>query len=616
MAPTGPAAVHLADEAQRALALSVLGERGYTAAPVDAAGALAAVAGGAVVVVELDGIQPDALRAARAAVPIERAGPLLVVLDAGDAAAVHGALMAGAAGLVPRRFDAATLHLQVAAAECWVAERASSKRLIDALPDMVFRMTEDGTFLDFHAESIDALAVPPDQIVGRRASSVLGDELGAKIADATARALATGATQRFEYGFDMPNGPHDYEARIVASGPSEVVAIVRDMTEPKVMQARLAVADRLAALGTLSAGVAHEINNPLTYVLIGIESVLKELRRAGDEGPSPARVPVYIERLEGAVEGARRVRRIVTDLRTFGRPDETDENARPVDVRAVLDSAAAMVDSEIRYRARVIREYRDVPMVLVSPDRLAQVFVNLLLNATQAMPDGDAAGAFIRLRTDRDARGRVVIEIEDSGPGIAPEDLDRIFDPFFTTKPVGVGTGLGLWICHSIITSYGGDITAQGRAGEGATFRIVLPAAPEVTAAPEPDDEVAMPDGIGRVLVIDDDPQVTKALAILLDGADISVATSGPQALERLAREEFTWIFCDLMMPGLSGMEVYEQVRRAGRGVEKRFVFMTGGAFTPRAREFVARVPNPCLSKPFHARQLAAILRGPGRRPR
>ena len=164
------------------------------------------------------------------------------------------------------------------------------------------------------------------------------------------------------------------------------------------------------------------------------------------------------------MEGARRVRRIVSDLRTFGRPDDSDENARPVDVRAVLDSAAGMVDSEIRYRARVIREYRDVPMVHVSPDRMAQVFVNLLLNAAQAMPDGDASHSFIRLRTDRDARGRVVVEIEDSGRGIPPEDLSRIFDPFFTTKPVGVGTGLGLWICHSIVTSYGGDITADSRA--------------------------------------------------------------------------------------------------------------------------------------------------------
>ena len=491
------------------------------------------------------------------------------------------------------------------------------RRVLDALPDMVFRMSADGTFLDLHAESPGDLLVPPDQIVGRRASSVLGAELGVRIADATERALATGAIQRFEYGLDMPSGPRDYEARIVASGTGEVVAIVRDMTEPKRMQGRLAVTDRLAALGTLSAGVAHEINNPLTYVLIGIESVLKELRRAVDGGGVPvARLPVHVERLEGAIEGARRVRRIVSDLRTFGRPDETDENARPVDVRALLDQAAAMVDSEIRYRARVIREYREVPMVLGSPDRLAQVFVNVLLNAAQAMPEGDAAARFIRLRTDRDARGRVVVEIEDSGPGIAPEDLARIFDPFFTTKPVGVGTGLGLWICHSIITSYGGDISASSREGEGATFRIVLPAALEDSASPAAEDEVAFPERLGRVLVIDEDPQVTKALAILLDGADIAVATTAAQALERIEREEFAWIFCDLMMPGVSGMDLYEKVRAAGRGIERRFVFMTGGAFTPRAREFVARVPNPCLSKPFHARQLAQILRQPRRRPR
>jgi CheY-like chemotaxis protein len=279
----------------------------------------------------------------------------------------------------------------------------------------------------------------------------------------------------------------------------------------------------------------------------------------------------------------------------------------------VLDDAAAMVDSQIRYRARLIRDYRPAPMVLGNQDRLVQVFVNLLLNAAQALPEAER-DHFIRLRTGEDEIGRVLIEVEDSGHGIATEDLGRVFDPFFTTKPIGEGTGLGLWVCHSIITGHRGTITAESRLGEGTTFRVVLPPAPPVVeAAPGEEDGAGLGALRGRVLVIDDDERVARALAILFEGSELTVLTSGRQALDRLLRdEEFDWIFCDLMMPDLSGMDVYEEIRRTGRGLESRFVFMTGGAFTPRAREFVARVPNACVAKPFHPRQVIAALRQRG----
>jgi PAS domain S-box-containing protein len=489
------------------------------------------------------------------------------------------------------------------------ASSAKATALLDALPDMVFRLSADGVYLDVRAERADMLSVPRDQIVGRSVRDVFGPDLAAKSTEVIKRALESGAMQRLEYRLALPHGLREYEARIVASGSDEVVAIVRDVTETKHLQARLALADRLAALGTLSAGVAHEINNPLTYILIGIESVLKELRRRGPDEPVGPRLEVLLERLQGAMEGARRVRRIVSDLRTFGRADEEAE--RLIDPRVVLDAAASMVDSQIRYRARLFRDYEEVPQILGNHDRLVQVFVNLLLNAAQAVGDGETSRNYIRIGTHTDVEGQVVIEVEDSGEGIPVADLGQIFDPFFTTKPVGEGTGLGLWVCHSIVTGHGGSITVDSRSGEGTTFRVTLPAgSPPVESDADREDEevVSLPNG--RILIIDDDEQVARSLAILFEGSDITVLTSGREAVDRLAAgARFDWIFCDLMMPDLSGMDVYEQTRRANPGLESRFVFMTGGIFTPRARDFVARVPNPCLSKPFHPRHVVAALR-------
>ncbi len=493
--------------------------------------------------------------------------------------------------------------------------RASSSKttaVLEALPDIVFRLSADGVYLEVHAERADMLSMPRDQLLGRSVAELFGAEAGAKTQAVIDRALSSGEMQRIEYSMDTPLGSRVFEARIVGIGGGELIAIVRDVTETKLLQARLAVADRMAALGTLSAGVAHEINNPLTYILIGIESVLRELRRRGPSEPIGERLDVLTERLEGAMEGGRRVRRIVSDLRTFGRADEHEEGL--IDPRVVLDAAAATVDSHIRYRARLVRDYQEVPQVIGNHDRLVQVFVNLLLNAAQAMDEREAGRNVIRLGTCTDDDGRVAIEVEDSGAGIAVEDLGHIFDPFFTTKTVGEGTGLGLWVCHSIVTGHGGSISVHSRQGEGTTFRVLLPGASRVVESDvENDVQELLALASGRILIIDDDAQVAHSLAILFEGCDITVLNSGRDALKQLASGGgYDWIFCDLMMPGLSGMDVYEQASQAGLGLESRFVFMTGGIFTPRARDFVARVPNPCLSKPFHPRQVVAALRGAG----
>ena len=490
--------------------------------------------------------------------------------------------------------------------------------LLDALPDMMFRVRSDGVVVDFQPVWAEKLAAPAERMVGRKLAEVLPAAIAERTLEALMLVLDTGKSQRFEFPLDTPNGEHDYEARLSAAGTDDVVAVVRDITEAKRLQAQLALADRLAALGTLAAGVAHEINNPLTYVLIGIEAVFKELSRKPIDEPIGARMPLMLERLQGAIEGARRVRRIVSELRSLARVDEQDQ--RPVDICLVLDSAASMVEGQFRHRARLVREYREgLPAILGRQHRLGQVFLNLLLNAAQAVQDANLSERVVYLRADLDAGGRVVVEVEDSGPGIPSAELSKIFDPLFTSKPVVVGTGFGLWVSHTIVTSLGGEMTARSRVGEGTVFRVVLPAAPvraehgELRHDDRTADDEMLSLELGRVLIIDDDRQVTASMAILFEGNDVHVVHSGQEGLARLlSGEEYDWIFCDLMMRDLSGMDLFEHVRRVRPGLEQRFIFMTGGAFTVRAREFVAQVKCPCLAKPFHPHQVVAALR---RRP-
>ncbi len=242
-----------------------------------------------------------------------------------------------------------------------------------------------------------------------------------------------------------------------------------DITDRKRMEAQLLLADRMASVGTLAAGVAHEINNPLACILSNLDFALDELRRG-----APASDDV-LRAIEEAKEGGVRVREIVRDLKTFSR---AQAGARQVvDLRKVIESAASLAQNEIRRRARLLLDLGEVPTVLGSEQRIGQVILNLLINAAQAIPDGQVDVNRVEVRTWIGADGRARVEISDTGSGIPPEILGRIFDPFFTTKPVGVGTGLGLAICHGIVTELGGEIAVLSELGKGTTFTVTFPAA-------------------------------------------------------------------------------------------------------------------------------------------
>ena len=397
--------------------------------------------------------------------------------------------------------------------------------------------------------------------------------------DGTLRVVEAGTIQHVEF-----------------EGVMSRLVVLRDITEQHRLRDHLATADRMALLGRLAAGVAHEINNPLAYVHTSIEVASRELAGLGDH----QRTAKLDEALVRAREGTERVRGIVRDMKLFTRVE--GETTESVDLAAVLDSTLALSANAIAPRARVVRRYGQAPRAHGTRGRLGQLFLNLLLNAVDAIPEGSPEQHEIGVMIGTDSAGRAVVEISDTGGGIAPAHQAHVFDPFFTTKGIG-GTGLGLPICHGIVTQFGGEISFESTPGQGTTFRVALPASsvePMQPLAPVRDR------GRGRVLIIDDEPELLRSLdALIGDEHEVVTASSGRQALELLRSDRgFDVILTDLMMADVTGMELFEKVRSDYPGLEQQFVFMTGGAFTRGSSTLLATVSNRCLAKPFDADEL------------
>jgi PAS domain S-box-containing protein len=406
----------------------------------------------------------------------------------------------------------------------------------------------------------------------------------------------------------------DRDGHAAGATPSGYYIYIRDLSERKRMENQLIFAGRMAAVGTLAAGVAHEINNPLAYILANIDFSRQQMSaavsRMPDDDDFRRALGEIVEALGEARQGAERVRNIVRDLRVFARGDE--EARGPVALRRVLDSSINMAWNEIRHRARLVKDYGDAPLVEGNESRLGQVFLNLLLNAAHAIEEGAAERHEIRVSTRTDTAGRAVVEVRDTGRGIPAGLRARIFDPFFTTKAAGEGTGLGLWICQGILSGLGGAIAVESEEGRGSLFRVTLPpVAAEVPVrralTPPPDLE---PRG-GRLLIVDDEPMILGALRrALVADYQVTCVGDGRAALAKLrAGERYDAMLCDLMMPEMTGMELFAEMERMAPEQTERVIFVTGGAFTPRAREFLDRVPNARIEKPIDFQNLRMLVR-------
>jgi signal transduction histidine kinase len=375
------------------------------------------------------------------------------------------------------------------------------------------------------------------------------------------------------------------------------VLLLRDVSAERELQRRLATADRLAAVGTLAAGTAHEINNPLTFVLANAE-LLEETVAQLDLPPAVAADARSL--LEDITQGGHRIRDVVKNLMSLAR--DRGEVA-VIDVRKTLQHCITMAKPQIRHRARVVTAFEDMRPVRANEGRLFQVFLNLVVNAAHAIGEGHADENEIRV-CGRSEGAWTVIEVGDTGCGMTPAVLDRIFEPFFTTKELGQGTGLGLSISHGIVSDLGGRIEVESTVGVGTTFRVYLPASDgELATTTQPQPVLDAPRL--RILIVDDEVALTRSLAKILDKHDVDVTNSGRDALELIARHRYDVAICDVMMPDITGIQLFQQLRTANDPIIDRFLFITGGVSTPESQRFLDEIgQRRWLAKPIPMTEL------------
>lgn len=470
-------------------------------------------------------------------------------------------------------------------------EQRELERALAAIPDAIVVVNISGEVMYVNQAAL--------ALFGRTREDFIGELLGFSVGEGAAS----------EVTILRRDAQRQCEMRVVQvewARERALLASLRDVTAQRNMETQLALSDRMVAIGTLAAGVGHEINNPLTAVMANLEMAIQELGDSPNLGAGSADL---MDELRDAREAAERIRQIVRDLTMFSRSE--DEKRGPVDIHRVIDSTARMAWNEIRHRARLVKDYGKVPPVDASEAKVGQVILNLLVNAAQAIPEGDQSGNEIRISTGTNLSGSVVVTIADTGAGIAPEIQKRLFTAFFTTKPVGVGTGLGLAISRRIITSFGGEISFESVVGKGTKFAITLPpAAPTEKRVESPASLDTTKKRRARVLVIDDEAPIVAAFRRFLGSEhDVTVVESARSGLSLISDSHpFDIIFCDLMMPQMNGVEFHSAVKKLSDGLAERIVFMTGGAFTPATGAFLEKVRNPYVEKPFDLQRIRKMV--------
>jgi PAS domain S-box-containing protein len=504
------------------------------------------------------------------------------------------------------------LTLARAFADREVAERRATDHaavldaVLESAPDFVFHLDLDGTIRFANRTEVSLSA---QDIVGHKIFEFFEREQSERVRKTIDLMVETGEPQGYDMSRQVDGREKWYSSRL---GPIRqhgeivgLVLIVRDITEAKQTEMHLMVADRMASVGTLAAGVAHEINNPLASVIANLDMALQDVAEFTQELPAE-----LVEELKDARTAADRVREIVRDLKIFSRTEEDRRGA--VDVEHVLQSTIRMAWNELRHRAKLVKSFGKVPDVDANESRLGQVFLNLIINAAHAIPPGKYDTNQILVSTFLDETGKnVVIAIRDTGTGISADVRPRLFTPFFTTKPVGVGTGLGLAISHKIVTQFGGTITYETEVGKGTEFRVTLPVAGETQLAkPRTITNKTRAARRGRVLVVDDEEPLAQAIRrFLAVEHDVTAVFSAGDALDLVrAGERYDVIFCDLMMPQITGMEMHAELVRLDVAQATRVVFLTGGAFTSASRDFLDQVTNRRLEKPFDLKELRRLV--------
>ena len=479
------------------------------------------------------------------------------------------------------------------------------RNLVFNLTDLVMEIDSQGKFTYVSPQIFNIFGYTPEESLGLNAFEFVHPDDITKCMEAM---TSMKQVVNLEYRSRHKDGHYVHvstSGRIVPGvyGGNSVISVLRDITEQKKVEAEKKelersayISSRLASIGEMSAGIAHEINNPLTSV-IGFADLLLERKDVPDD---------IRQSLEAIHSGSVRVADIVRQLLTFARQDKVKKEY--VNVNEIIENTLAMRAYTMKSGNVEVETHlaAGLPGTMGAAGQLQQVFFNIIMNAETETKRAHGKG---KLLIKTEAIGNVIhISFEDDGPGIAPETLDRIFEPFFTTKDVGEGTGLGLSICHGIIAEHRGRLYARSELGHGATFIVELPVIAVQKQAELTEAVVEEAEKVtgAKILVVDDESGVRKLLKQVLtgEGHNVETVNNAEKALERIKGGRYNLILMDIKMPGMSGIELYKNMQKIARTLSRRAVFITGDVISTDTRDFLSRTKAPHITKPFDIEKL------------
>ena len=496
-------------------------------------------------------------------------------------------------------------------------------------------LSDKGVILEANFCAADMLGIPRRALDDQPLTRFVVDEQRDAYRLFLKSLFATGELQVFQIRLKQQGGTplwvrlQAVAARNQGNGARICLAAISDVTKSRKVQAGLERRNLMAKMDVLAGGLAHEINNPLTFVLHNMDRLLEDLPNLTDamgrfrqalreligsdrlaelagertDLNDPVALAGLTDRAKQMSEGMLRIRDIVGRLSAFSCGDQ--EGVSCVNLNHAVEQAIALTTDEMEHRIVIRKDLGRLPEILASDSKLVQVFKNLIINAAQATDEGKALDNSIDIRTWADS-SYVFAEVMDTGRGISPEHLNNVFEPFFTTTEPKRGCGLGLAATRRIVSNFNGEIRAESTVGEGTRFLIQFP----IGLKPSPSAAIATASLRGRILVVDDEALVREVIVSMLEkNHEIVTAKSGRAAKNILETDaHFDLILCDLMMPEVSGIELHSWLAIHLPLLARRLVFMTGGVFTLRTDEYLERVSNIVVYKPFKKASLSKLV--------